>query len=537
MDMWSTLVDPAAGPLARSSAVSGLGGGGGGLDLSSAFSMGSDAATGGGGGSQYTDDQGGKHAPSGGGLGSVSPMLASLTKAEFNKMHGGEDDGPTSEDKGLALAQAGFAMAAGQSSHALTNIGQGALYGVDALQKQKQLRAIQRMREMQAEQMGLYRQGQLEQTAALRGIQQQREADAAQKNDQLAAHYAAIENQPSWRPSGGVDANGNMVMYDEKSQKTRSINAIPKSQINADVLTPPKRQPGQSDEDYYADLSDWNPGVAAQALATAEYRGAPPTTRSGKPNPVAMAANLLNPQLDTKNYNAKNKLVTDFASGKTADAQVFLDRTVNNMEPWFNSAKDLNNYGGIRTPLNAPINKTKAFFGAEEPTNYEINHGALSTEMRNVFSKSSQGNLTELQSWENKTGVGMAPNQFEGAKDTFLKLFDGQLDGLKTKWNNGDMPKKMAKADLLSDDSLQKLSEIAPDYFDKLKSEKLQLASSGAKLYKPVQNVFTSTQSADTPAQGSSGSQDQQPSQEDLEHTAKLRGITVDEVKKKLGIK
>lgn len=41
-------------------------------------------------------------------------------------------------DPWLALAHAGFAMAAGQSPHALTNIGQGALAGVEDYQKQKE---------------------------------------------------------------------------------------------------------------------------------------------------------------------------------------------------------------------------------------------------------------------------------------------------------------------------------------------------------------------------------------------------------------
>lgn len=106
---------------------------------------GGDSAGGVGGGQDmsdtFTPDDGG------GGLGSISPLLMALTKAQFQGI--GKDEPLTKEDKGLAMAQAGFAMAAGTSPHALSNIGQGALYGADALSKLKQQRALMRMKEMQ----------------------------------------------------------------------------------------------------------------------------------------------------------------------------------------------------------------------------------------------------------------------------------------------------------------------------------------------------------------------------------------------------
>lgn len=129
----------------------GGGGGGGGLDLSSAFTIGADAAAGPG------ADPSAMGADDEGGLGSISPLLMALTQQEM----GGGDDTPTGEDRGLALAQAGFSMSAGDSPHALQNIGTGAVAGINSLQRLKQQRALQRMREQQLQQQTALRQASL----------------------------------------------------------------------------------------------------------------------------------------------------------------------------------------------------------------------------------------------------------------------------------------------------------------------------------------------------------------------------------------
>ncbi len=151
------------------------GGGGGGMDLSSAFQTGASAA--GGGADDTSDDDGSQ--TGGAGLGSISPLLIALTKHQMANMS--EDDSPTSEDKGLALAQAGFSMAAGQSPHALSNIGAGASSGIEALQKAKQQRALQRMREAQLGQNTALRE------AALVDAARQKAASLALSKDQKQA--------------------------------------------------------------------------------------------------------------------------------------------------------------------------------------------------------------------------------------------------------------------------------------------------------------------------------------------------------------
>lgn len=96
------------------------------------------------------------------------------------------DDTPTSEDKALALAQAGFGMAAGDSPHALQNIGAGALGGVQALQKAKQQRALLRMREAQAAQQAALRQAALMDAAKQKAAALKQAEAAAREKAEIA---------------------------------------------------------------------------------------------------------------------------------------------------------------------------------------------------------------------------------------------------------------------------------------------------------------------------------------------------------------
>lgn len=109
------------------------------------------------------------------GLGSISPMLMALTKRQLAQEGG--DVPLTSQDRGLALAQMGFGIAGGTSPNALQNIGQGASYGLTQLQKIKQARALQRMRESEATQALTLKQ------AALMDAAKQKSAALAQAKD------------------------------------------------------------------------------------------------------------------------------------------------------------------------------------------------------------------------------------------------------------------------------------------------------------------------------------------------------------------
>lgn len=80
------------------------------------------------------------------------------------------------QDKGMALAQAGFGVAASNSPYFGQALGQGALVGLQALQKAKAERAENALRFGSLENQRNYQEGMLSETARLRGIQEATEA-------------------------------------------------------------------------------------------------------------------------------------------------------------------------------------------------------------------------------------------------------------------------------------------------------------------------------------------------------------------------
>lgn len=150
------------------------------------------------------------------------------------------DDTPTSEDKALALAQAGFGMAAGDSPHALQNIGAGALGGVQALQKAKQQRALLRMREAQAAQQAALRQAALmdaakQKAAALAQKKAEAEAENERKREADAAQAAYRADQLALRGeiAAGNQANQAALAEAAAARAAAAAAAAPKG------VTPP----------------------------------------------------------------------------------------------------------------------------------------------------------------------------------------------------------------------------------------------------------------------------------------------------------
>lgn len=376
--------------------------------------------------------------------------------ALIRKQLAGGNGSVSPDDKWMALLQASLGTMAAASKPGATflgSIGQGGTEGIAGFRQLQAQRAEDRMKNASLA-------GSLAEHDAT--IQARKDALAQAANEANLTRQAAKERADADR-AARADYQGGLL--DLKQQLLDQKNATAADKVAAAAAaTPPKKEDGQSSDDYLANLQQWDPGFAAQAQAIANYQQPLASSRSGKPSPLNEAAYAINPNLDQKQYKARNETVTDFTKGKMADAKMFLDRTVNNLAEWDGTAKALNNFGGAATPLNAPINTIQATFGADAPTNYSNTQNALATEMRNVFAKSGAGSLTELKSWESGLGRGFSPKQFEGAKKTFLKLFDGQLNAVADRWNRA-MPEKKTKADFLSPESLDKLAQVAPDYY------------------------------------------------------------------------
>lgn len=121
------------------------------------------------------DDMGGDggHGLEGGGTGDMNWRGDFMEMIKKQMQAGGED-------KALALAKAGFGMAASGSPHLGVAIGQGAVYGLEGLEKLKAQRAQERLRrDALAQQAGLQ----------IENIQARKDAIQAQKDAAAAAHF------------------------------------------------------------------------------------------------------------------------------------------------------------------------------------------------------------------------------------------------------------------------------------------------------------------------------------------------------------
>jgi hypothetical protein len=258
---WAFLSSPSASPLERASAVDALGGAGGGIDLSSAFSLGSGAAdTGTGVGSSELGPPG--MGDDDADMGNISPLLIAMAQQQMGAM----DDSPTDEDRGLALAQAGFATAAGESDNPLQNFGTGAVSGIQALQQMRQQRAIQRMREGLAGQQTLLGAANLQQ----RMMSQKAQAESRRVDDERAdrAYGLSEDRLEEEKRANRAREAAALAGRDAEIQQTDPIQ-LPDGDI---VL--PRFNKDAGEYEYKGDDGKWKP-IPAGARKVPPSAGSP----------------------------------------------------------------------------------------------------------------------------------------------------------------------------------------------------------------------------------------------------------------------
>lgn len=489
---WADLVNGGFNPLARAGAVSQLsGGGGGGLDLSSAFSIGQSAALGKGG------DDAASPSGGGGGLGDISPILTNMIKQQF--VHKGGDEPLSSQDKGLALAQAGFSMAAGQSPHALSNVGAGAAAGIDALQKLRQERALMRMRELTFAQTAQQHMDQLQQTQALRGIQQQRADEASQAEKDRVAHNQAMEAAENWAP-GGVTPDGKVMIVNKKTGATKITDMAPKGTAAPLPDLPPdelRKALPKSD--------------IATADAIIEGRIMPPSAgnRSAAAQRMLGIVTTLDPTFDATNTNTRFNTAKFFnANGLGGQAVNSANTLVGHLGNFDKHIDDLGNTDWA-TSGNTIKNFVDSHSGKINPTTtaalgkFNADVDVATRELQRLLTRTG-GTGEEAQALRDHLSAAKTPTELHAVVQEYVELMDSRLNALADQKTRGMGKDTDVWKDFYSDKARTALQRISPDY---------------AKQYMQPE---TDT----TPAY----------SQDDLEHTAKLKGITVEEVKKRLGL-
>ena len=166
---------------------------------------------------------------------------------------------------------------------------------------------------------------------------------------------------------------------------------------------------------------------------------APSSFAQAKPYWRAMieAANQVDPNFDQTSWASRNATRKDFTSGQSAKAVSALNLALGHAEVLAGAFSKLDNFGGIGTPLNAPLNALSDWFGGERPGNAREAVDALASEARKVFAASGGGNLTELQEWQKNFPINGSPEQQAGRLKTFVDLLDSRLVALANQYNRG----------------------------------------------------------------------------------------------------
>lgn len=183
------------------------------------------------------------------------------------------------------------------------------------------------------------------------------------------------------------------------------------------------------------------PGPAASLVkGMVEGRIAPPSSfAASKPYWQALIAKATeyDPTFDETSWTGRVATRKDFASGQSAKAVTAMNTALGHAGTLLDDFEKLNNFGGVATVLNAPVNMMEKAFGDARQTKAQQTIDALASEARKVFAATGGGNLTELQEWQKSFPLNGSPDQQKAALTGFVELLDGRLQALADQYNRG----------------------------------------------------------------------------------------------------
>lgn len=145
----------------------------------------------------------------------------------------------------------------------------------------------------------------------------------------------------------------------------------------------------------------------------------------------------VDPTYDATNFQKRQQTATAFAKGKQADAVRGANQALYHMGNLYKNMEELNNFGGIATPLNKVVNPVEEFFGDPRPGKFRQTAQAVASELRRVFAGAGGGSLSELNKWEESLPVNASESQQKAYILNGLDLLKGGLDALNSQYQAG----------------------------------------------------------------------------------------------------
>ena len=171
--------------------------------------------------------------------------------------------------------------------------------------------------------------------------------------------------------------------------------------------------------------------------ANGELSLTPQMTRTPAGASLLQAVTQYDPTFDATNFQKRQQTANAFAKGPQGNAVRGANQALYHMGRLYQNIENLDNFNGIATPLNAPVNLLEKTFGDPRQGQFEQSVHAVGSELRRVFAGAGGGSLKELQDWENTLPLNASKEQQKAYLMNGVELLHGGLDALNNQYQQG----------------------------------------------------------------------------------------------------
>jgi hypothetical protein len=171
--------------------------------------------------------------------------------------------------------------------------------------------------------------------------------------------------------------------------------------------------------------------------ANGELSLTPQMTKTPAGASLLQAVTQYDPTFDATNFQKRQQTANAFAKGPQGNAVRGANQALYHMGRLYQNIENLDNFSGIATPLNAPVNFVEKTFGDPRQSQFKQTVHAVGSELRRVFAGAGGGSLQELKDWENSFPVNASKEQQKAYLMNGVELLHGGLDALNQQYQQG----------------------------------------------------------------------------------------------------
>lgn len=189
-------------------------------------------------------------------------------------------------------------------------------------------------------------------------------------------------------------------------------------------------------EDYLKQLPVGTANLVRK-YASGELAVTPQMTRTPAGQQLLGAITQYDPSFDATNFQKRQQTATAFSKGMQGNAVRGANQALYHMGNLYQRVEDLNNLGGLGTPLNAPINWVEEKLGDPRQGQFLQTAQAVGSELRRVFAGAGGGSLAELNKWESSIPLNASEAQQKAYIQNGMDLLRGGIQALNTQYQSG----------------------------------------------------------------------------------------------------